>query len=109
MTVLSQLFVEIPLLVVWIGGLVWAIRTWSRHPRVSLLVVVGLAIQIVDTLGASALNGTMPFLMEHYGSSIQEMGVFYTVIGIGRSLASTAAWALILVAMFGWRPIPAPS
>ena len=109
MSLMSNVIVQLPLFLLWLGGIAWALRTWRNHPRVSLLVTIGLALQLVDSLAASVTYALMPMLIEKYGYSMQSYSWISMFVTGGRALTSTAAWAVILVAMFGWRPIPAAS
>ena len=80
-----------------IGGMVFAIARWKRHPRISRLVVTGLGINLLSrTLGLLApmlLSTTVAPTPSDFASYMQ-------VLSIGGSMMRFVSWVLILRAIF---------
>ena len=105
---LPQLVFQIPAYLAWITGMILAAVYWRKHPWVSLTALIGLGIFFLESvvgLGQGVLLQYRPF---SEGMSFQQIGIIYTAIGIIRTAAVTAAWILILVAIFGWRNASRP-
>lgn len=94
--VISQLLVQLPLLITWTVGLVMAIRYRRTSPTKARLVGIALVILMLDfVLGASA--GVLPFML---GLPPDRIGIVFMAIGLVRSIFMTIAWILILRALF---------
>jgi hypothetical protein len=96
---LGRYLPQIPLLAVWLVGLVFALVRRRRHSRVSLLAAVGLVIFI----GRAALVPVASYVALRRASDAAELGLSQGIIGIVSALVATAGWMLILIAVFGWR------
>lgn len=101
--VLGQLVVQIPLIGIYIGGLVVAVVTWRRHPRVSLLTTIALGILLVNLIGGTFVTSLVPLLMTRGAWSASEVGSIFGVYGVLSALLTTIAFGLLLWAIFGWR------
>jgi hypothetical protein len=99
-----------PLLFVYFAGVVWALLTWSRHPGVSLLAALGLAIlaltgivwpflyQIVPALyPADAVTGPSGLDEEPRGI------VVFKLLGLVHSVVDAGAMLLVIFAVFSSR------
>jgi hypothetical protein len=100
---LTAIAVTIPMIIVWVIGIVLALSRWRRHPRVSQLMLTALALMIGATVVIRALYAWLPIAMRNRGWSMSEYGAFSTAIGIVSTLINAAAWALVISAAFGWR------
>ena len=107
--ILGSLAVRSPVMIAWLVAIVIAIARWKKHPKVSMLVVVALAIMSVEMVVGTAVSMYLPYYMVRAGRRATEMGVFYAVFGLATSLVSTACWALLLAAIFGWRAESPPA
>lgn len=103
MMTFTRLLSGAPLYVVWIGGILLALTRWSRHPRVCALVAAALGLEIVVNLGSTVVYTVMPMLVERSGMSMSVMSTVYGAFGFLQGIVSAAAWALVLLAIFGWR------
>lgn len=90
--------VRLLFIMLWIGGIVWAIGRWRHHPRVSLLVVIGLSAMILNGLAGMVL----PALLAQVSSSA-DIASQMLWLNAGLSIPQLAAWTCLLVATFGWR------
>jgi len=91
-----------PLLIVYVVGLVLALTTWRRHPRASLLSLIGfLMLFLVDVLASylSVLSIQAPGMMGGFG-----VGVAFLVGDYVLTAISFLAWGLLLFALFARRP-----
>lgn len=100
---LAQLMVQLPIWTALIVGLVIALVTWRRHPRVSLLSSIALTIFLLQTLLGALINVALPQIIASSGLGTSQLSGFLTIYGTGQSLISAVAWGLLLWAMFGAR------
>jgi hypothetical protein len=90
---------QIPVLIVWLVGIVLAVARWSRHPRVSLIAVIGLAILAVQAVLSSFV---FPWLQVALMRSMAfpRMGLLATVAQAFGALVRALGWGLVLAAVF---------
>ncbi len=104
---LSAGLVRLPIILVQIVGLVFALVYWRRHPKVSLLVVFALAISFCNTL--SSLTATwLPITLVDQGWNYAQIGPLMTTMGLIASLVAAISLGLLLFAVFGWRQTSPP-
>jgi len=87
----SYLLWNIPLISIYIVGIVISLARWRKHPRVSLLSLVGCAMLLLMTLFPPY---KLSFLRQHFPTSVAmnvpflfyavAMGMIVTAIFIGR-------------------------
>ena len=105
---LAVLFVQLPLLLVWLTGMVLAIIFWKRHPRVSLLALIGLAGLFIATVLGSLITLWLPWLYDQTGfaGGMEKFALLMNIKTIAGSLISAGLWVLVIAAIFGWRKKP---
>lgn len=104
--IVRWLFVQAPLLLVWIGGIIFAIARWRRHPMVCLWTVVALVVLLLTTVGGVCVSALIPrVLIEN--DSVSNIEVVMSAFWFFISAIRAVAWGVILMALFGWRN-PAP-
>jgi len=54
--VFSQLATSLPLLLVLIGGIVWAAMLWRRAPKAAMLAMAGLVIMLVSLIASVTIT-----------------------------------------------------
>ncbi len=97
-SIFATLFLpELPVILVWAGGLALSAATWRRHARVSALVIGALALLVLDVVAGAWSMARLPVLLP--GGSGTALGL---AAGL-RGLVRAAAWVLILVAVFDRR------
>lgn len=106
-SVAALLIVQLPGAAVVIAGICVAVARRHRHPQVSLLTVLGLAL-----IGLPGLASVSVQLLSAYGRADGYSNGFYmplyqVVIGIA-SLLGTVGVALLVVAALSWRRPPPP-
>jgi hypothetical protein len=89
---------QLPLLLVWLVGLVLAIVRWARHPKVSGLVLVAVFAAAGATFGAQIVFRLVPILFD-----ASNIGQVIPLISAVTSLIHACAWACLLAAAFGNR------
>lgn len=97
--------VQLPVLLVWLIGIVFALVRWPRHPRVSLLALVAILLALVAAVGGNWLNAWVPLLLRAWRLNVATIqGVQAALAGLMGVILATS-WAVILLAMFGWRDV----
>lgn len=96
----------LPLIFVWVTGIILAIIFWRRHPIVSMLAVIAMATLLTERFGRIFLSYWLPFEINHYGLTGPQTTLIQKSINIFESLLNAAAWSLLLIALFGWRKAP---
>ena len=95
----TQLYV-LPFILIYLIGLALAILNWQRHPRVSLLC----AIAFLLFLGSLALDaGKLFWMMNVAQRDSRQFSLIVGMVSMFSVVISSAAWGLILTAMFSGR------
>ena len=92
---LSNLLVQLPILLVWLIGIVLAFVFWRRHPQVSLLALIGFGLLFVLTVIGAFLNIALPVWMSQQRIPASQMSIVYLIRGVIPSLLNAVAWVLI--------------
>ncbi|MCA9264548.1 MAG: hypothetical protein KDA60_11890 [Planctomycetales bacterium] len=94
----------LPVMIVWIVGLILAVRGASRYPLASKLMMIAFLILILG--GLSTTLGRMVIL--HFvtigGAGPQRITWAFTTLSLLSIAGQTVAWILIVVALFIRRP-----
>lgn len=92
----------LPVLIVMVIGMIIAFARWKRHPKISLLAVLGLGGQVILFVVNIAVNQyVMRALFDRW--SPDQISTFYTAKYIITSLAEAGLWVLVLLAIFNER------
>ena len=108
---------QVPLIAVWAVAAVLAIILWRRHARVSMLVLIAVAVCLIAFLLDGFMTVRLPrFIIENRLGAPNAEGwravAPGTVLRAAQFLVATVyatAWALATGALFGWRRAPAPA
>jgi hypothetical protein len=84
---------RIPMLLVSLSGIVFAIARWKRHPRISLMTVLALALYWVEAFIFLCLRYWLPDLVEAWKLSGSAINVLLVVI----SLLDDFAFAVVII------------
>ena len=99
---------RIPMLVVTLGGIVVAIARWKRHPRVSLMTVLALALYWVEAFVFLCLRYWLPSLVESLKLSGSAINVLFVVISLLDDFVFAVVIILLVAAAFsGRKPVTA--
>jgi hypothetical protein len=102
-SIFSVLIVQIPLILVWLVGIIIAIARWKKHPRISLLSVIAITGLLFLSIAGNYLGMWLPVMLRANNWNISRIGVINTAVGFVRSLLSAILWGLILAAIFSKR------
>lgn len=100
---LSNLFVYTPLVLVWMGGLIFAGTIWSQHRSIAILLASACLLALVTDLLGAAFSSSIPFLVSGRGRTVTQIGIISAIVGVIRSLVMAVAWGLVFGAV--WRGI----
>jgi hypothetical protein len=100
---LFQNLVQLPVYLVLLAGILVAVTTWRKHPRMSMCAISGIGIIFLTTLIATQLGNSLPVYLHARGLPARFMGTVLLVINLAHSITAAAGWALVLWALFGWR------
>src|SRR5437867_4402455 len=95
---------QIPLVIVWLTGMILAIRYWLRQPRVSLLTFIAMIIFLVQLIVTRFYNFYPPqprVLLDLGRERSQEISL--SILRISDAILSVTAWILVIFAIFGRR------
>ena len=98
--ILTSLATHAPVLVVWLVGIILALGSLERQPRVARLVLISLVIFVLQAVIFTPLATWLPLVLHSRGASAGQMGVYFAALGFLNSLIAAVAWALLLVAVF---------
>jgi len=87
----------------WLVGAILSIVYWQRHPKVSRLTLIAIAIFLVESLVSTFFNLYVPFMSQDRGLTSGPLDWYYSLYNIVASLMKAAAWGFILAAIFGRR------
>ncbi len=93
-SVLTTILMSVPSLLVELAALVLALARWSRHPTVSMLVVVSSGVHLFTRLAFAVV----PMVMTRVGGA-SEMSLVYGAIG----LVGTLGQVMLVAAVFTGR------
>jgi hypothetical protein len=107
----SSCLPQLPLLLVWLVGIVLAVTRWQRHPKVSLLALIALVLALLETILNGFLSMWIPVMFTEQGMTPAQIGTAFAVWRFIASIMGAVVWGLVLVAIFRWRddlipPIP---
>jgi hypothetical protein len=94
----------LPCLAVWLIGAAICLARWRRHPTVSLLALVAL---ILFGLSSIVVYTSFFWMPAHFDPG--EMNFYLTMFGLLESSINAIAFALLLIAVFGWRNPSTPT
>jgi hypothetical protein len=96
-----------PMYIAWLVGGVLALVRWHRHPKVSAVMAVATVLFVFQSLAGLATF----WLIRNQASFGWGAGQLVYALGamnIARSVVAALAYALLLVAVYGWRKAMVP-
>lgn len=107
----SSCLPQLPLILVWLVGIVLAVTRWQRHPKVSMLALIALILTLLETIVSNFLSIWLPIMLTEQGTSATQIGTIFGVWRFIASLVGAVIWGLVLAAIFRWRdelipPVP---
>jgi hypothetical protein len=106
-SILTDLLWSLPSFTVSIIAMAVALNRWKRHPTVSALVLISVGMLIVVGLVHRIGARLIVDQANAGGWGSESIDVYLGVLSIGALPIRISAWAMLLVALFGWRERPA--
>ena len=99
---LSTYVAQLPVLAVWVAGIVLALTNRHKQPRLSSLVLISFGMFLLLSLLGTFLSIWMPVTFNRYWSS-EQIGLALFILGLVHSFIAAGAWIVLLVALFRGR------
>jgi hypothetical protein len=94
-----------PMLLLILGGIVFSLIRWRRHPRVSVLTFIALAFFLIVSLVYATVLYRLPFLFERLRVDYASYWIFYTVLHVLYDIAYAFVIVLLVAAAFSQRQV----
>jgi hypothetical protein len=94
---------RIPMMLVTIGGIGFAIARWKRHPRVSLMTVLALALFWIEAVVLLCVRYWLPNFVDKMKMSSAAINALFVVISVVDDFAFAAVIILLVAAAFTGR------
>lgn len=103
LSVLKDLAVQIPSILIILVCSILAIVRWKRHPRVSLVVLIGLLLLLLHEFAFAVIYAWIPELIVSSTSDVNRATVsrsVYIAIAVIYNCLETVPFVLLLIAAF---------
>lgn len=100
---LGSLMTMLPVLMTWIIGIILAIVFWKKHPAVSALTLIAFSGFMALSVLESYLRILLPRIMLDHGPSVSNTATIFILISAIFSSMHAVFWAILIIAIFGWR------
>ena len=97
---LKQIVEQLPSLLTMIACMIFAITRWKRHPKVSLLVLIGLALLFIHAIAFIIIYNWVPGLFIQPVYDAAKMRHVYFVLGLLSNGTAAVIFAILLAAIF---------
>jgi hypothetical protein len=97
---LTQLVVQLPLLLVYLVGLMLALVFWRRHPTPCVLVLISTAILLVASVAQTFLTQYLIHARNERGWEPQQLSWILSALAMAGSILRAIALSLLLSAVF---------
>jgi len=94
---------RLPMLLLALGGIVFAFMRWKLHPRASLMTVVALGIYLVDMVVYTLILYWLPSIVEPMRMSASASRFFYSVVYFIEDIVMAVTILLLVAAAFANR------
>jgi hypothetical protein len=102
---LTRVARRLPMLLLVLGGIVFAIMRWKSHPRASLMTIVALGIYLVDMVVYTMILYWLPSIVEPMRMSTSASRFFYSVVYFIEDIAFAVTIILLVAAAFADRKV----
>lgn len=100
---LTRIARRLPMLLLALGGIVFAIMRWRLHPRASLMTAVALGIYLVDMVVYTMILYWLPSIVEPMRMSTSASRFFYSVVYFIEDIVMAVVIILLVAAAFADR------
>jgi hypothetical protein len=97
---LTMMLQRAPVLLVLLGGMIFAVVRWRRHPKVSLLTLVALALYLIKLLLFTALSYAVPQIRESMHLSYAVANNMFEVLSVLSDISFAVIIVLLVAAAF---------
>ena len=101
--VVTGLLGRLPLMLVWVAGIVFAVMYWKKHPRASLYTTIACSVELIQSVVWVPLSVMLPQMVSQGRLPASQMGLVFGIVGAADGVISVGAWVLVLLAIFGRR------
>ncbi len=98
-----------PVLLLALAGIILALVRWKRHPKVSLITVIGLVFFLVESLIYSTLLYRLPRLFGQRWVTLESYEIYFTVLYVLDDIAYALVIVLLVTAALIQRKIQSPT
>jgi hypothetical protein len=100
---LTRIARRLPMLLLALGGIVFAFMRWKLHPRASLMTVVALGLYLVDMVVYTLVLYWLPSIVEPMRMSASASRFFYSVVYFIEDIVFAVTIILLVAAAFSNR------
>ena len=93
----------VPVVLVWIVGIVLSLARWKRHPKISMMALFGLGGHLILFAINTALNIWASHAVYESAWTSEQRMKFYMVKSIITALIEAGFWVMLLYAIFAMR------
>ena len=97
---LTRITRRLPMLLLALGGIVFALMRWKSHPRASLMTIAALGIYLVDTVVYTMILYWLPSIVEPMRMSTSASRFFYSVVYFIEDIVMAVTIILLVAAAF---------
>jgi hypothetical protein len=105
---LQQLVYQLPMLLVYLGGMIFAFQFLNRYRLASLLTLLAIGSLVLVSFSTSAAQSYLIGSQSGSTWSATQIGRTLSIIGIASSLLRAAAFSLLIAAVFVGREPQSP-
>lgn len=99
--------IRLPYILVCVAGLVVALMRWSRHPRTSLLTLLGSAILLVSSLATIVVYDLVSLAINRWEVAMEQASTLFTATSFVAFTVDAIGVGFLLAAVFRKRAAPA--
>jgi len=101
--ILTNLAIQLPVLIAMLVGIIIAIATWKRNPKSSLFALIAIVLFFILRVLGAVMN-LLPYMLSRQLDLFpSQIGFFSTVSGVILNILDAGAWGLLLAAIFSGR------
>ncbi|MEA2735595.1 MAG: hypothetical protein QOE14_2046 [Humisphaera sp.] len=100
----GQLLTQAPMLLVYLGGMMFCALMWRRAGSGAMLAMIGLGLMLLSTIGSTLMVAFVVRNQSAAGTSMASLGQMMTVVAIVSSLIRAGGLALVVAGVFANRP-----
>lgn len=112
MAVLKDLAIQIPSIIAIILCSIFAVVRWQRHPRVSLIVLIGLLLLLIHEFAFAIVYASVPDLIIKSANDLNRATItrnVYIALAVIYNCLEVVPFVLFLIAIFMGRRKTGPA